>query len=366
MGLPQIIQVEVTTSCQARCTFCPRTQLKDKWVSGHIAWEDFTGILPVVRWGSLVHLQGWGEPLLHPRLWDMAAAVRQKKGSVSLTTNGGLMDRAVSRELCRLGFTFVAISLAGDAADLHGLLRPGPALDRISSNIEYLSVLKGRPGIHIAVQMMKPNLERLPEVVELAARLGADRVIASNLDCITSPETDALRAFGDARDPHAEEIVEAARRTGKERNIEVEIYPLHLQYNVPVCRADPLHTAVVTSAGEIAPCVYVQLPLLGDIPRIFHGKRETVRQFSYGKISGGFRQVMKDENSRDFLGAFERRVQAAVMGDAKKFALLAMPGLRSIREEALRKADEPPQLEGNSALPAAPGPCRYCYKLYGI
>jgi MoaA/NifB/PqqE/SkfB family radical SAM enzyme len=358
MDLPRIIQVEVTTACQAGCTFCPRTQLKDEWISRHIDWEDFAHILPVVKSGMLVHLQGWGEPLLHPRLWDMAAAIRQKKGNVSLTTNAGLLDRAASREMCRLGFAFVAVSLAGAASTMHNTLRPGPGLDHISGNIEHLRSLKGRPRIHIAFQMTKKNLGQLPEVVGLAARLGADRIIASNLDCITSPETDALRAFADTRDPQAEEIVEAAKRTGKERKIEVEIYPLYLQHNVPVCRADPLHTVLVTATGELAPCSYLWLPLRGDMKRYFNGEKERIPQYTYGRVCQGFQRVLEAEKARDFTGAFNRRMQAAVMGNAKRFALLAMPGLRSIRGSSYEQIAV--------RLPPAPGPCLHCYKLYGI
>lgn len=358
MDLPRIIQVEVTTACRASCTFCPRTQLKDLWISRHIGWEDFSYILPVIRKDTLVHLQGWGEPLLSPHLWDMAAAVRQRKGNVSLTTNGELMDRTVSREICRLGFAFVAISLAGPAPPVHDSLRSGSSLEHISDNIRYLRSLKGRPRINIAFQMMKPNLEQLPGMVALAAGLGADRIIASNLDCVTNRELDALRAFGNIRDRHAEEILTVARSVGKEKKIEVDIYPLHLQHNIPVCSADPLHTVVVTSAGEIAPCVYVDLPLHGDIPRYFDGKKESVPKFSYGKVSEGFQRVMEGERVRDFLNAFNNRMQASVMGDAKKFALLAMPGLRSIQGDSYEPEDV--------SLPSAPVQCRYCYKLFGI
>jgi MoaA/NifB/PqqE/SkfB family radical SAM enzyme len=357
MDLPHIIQVEVTTACQAECTFCPRTQLKDGWISKNIEWEDFSCILPAVRRGTLVHLQGWGEPLLHPRLWDMAVAVRKKGGRVSLTTNGRMLDQAASREVCRAGFAFVAFSLAGAASRTHDALRPGTGLDLVSENIERLHSLKGRPRIHIAFQMTRDNLEQLPEVVKLAAKLGADRVIASNLDCITSPVTDALRAFGEADAPHAEAIVAAAKRSGKENKIEVEIFPLRLRDNVPVCRADPLHTALVTCTGEVAPCSYLWLPLRGDMPRYFEGKKEAVPPFTYGKIRQGLRNVMEGEKARDFLGLFKRRMEAAVMADAKGFALLALPGLRSIRESQYEAAARP--------LPPAPGPCLHCYKLYG-
>jgi hypothetical protein len=66
---------------------------------------------------------------------------------------------------------------------------------------------------------------------------------------------------------------------------------------------------------------------------------------------------MEGEKARDFLGLFKRRMDAAVMGNAKSFALLAMPGLRTARESNYQAAA--------GRLPPAPGPCLHCYKLYG-
>ena len=358
MALPRIIQVEVTTACQAGCTFCPRTRLKSSWISRHMEWADFAAVLAAVGKGTLVHLQGWGEPLLHPRLWEMAAAVKQRKASVSLTTNGGLLDGPAINEICRIGFSFVAISLAGATPKVNEMLRPGPGIDAICANIDRLGRSKSRPPIHIDFQMMKPNMEHLPGVVALAARIGADRVIASNLDCICDPVTDALRAFGETRDAHAGEIIAAAKRTGEEKRIAVDVYPLLLEQEVPVCGADPLHTAVVTCIGEISPCVYVNLPLQGAIPRYFAGSRHDVLPFSYGRAGERWQDVMKGETANRFTGAFQRRSAAALMGNAREFALMAMPGLRSIGKSDIAGKSLP--------LPAAPEQCRYCYKRYGI
>lgn len=366
LSFERIIQVEVTTVCQAGCGFCPRTLLKADWISKNIEWENFTPVLARLRRGMLVHLQGWGEPLLHPRLWDMAAAVRQKKGSVSLTTNALLMDDAASREISRIGLEFVAISLADANPAANERLRSGTSFDRICSNIQYLCSLKKRPRVHIDVQMVKTNLEHLPEIIELAARLGADRVIASNLDCLVSPEVDALRAFSDTPDPQLEEMTAAAKRRGRELKIEVEAYPLHPVHDLPVCKADPLHTTVITVSGELAPCTYLSLPLRGDIPRIFQGKTEHVPRFVFADAVEGIERTTKREPALSFLTLYKRRRRAAMLRTAGNLALLTMPRLRSTRGEFLEPGSRLISPSRGSAFPAAPGQCRYCYKLLGM
>jgi MoaA/NifB/PqqE/SkfB family radical SAM enzyme len=366
MNFPRIIQVEITTACQAGCSYCPRTLLKDKWVTQHLSREDFSSIMPAVRAGTLVHLQGWGEPLLHPGLWDMAAEVKRKKGRVSLTTNGMLMDELCSREIARLGFEFVAVSLAATGTEGHNMLRAGTDLDWVTGNIRYLSGLKDRPRIHIAVQMMKTNLESLPDMVVLAAEVGADRLIASNLDCLINSDLDQLKVFGEHPDANAEDIMTAARNRGRDLGIEVEVYPLQLQYSIPACAADPLQTVVLTVRGEIAPCVYLSLPVDGDVPRVFQGEAETTSRFVYGIAGEGFSKVMKGRKARAFLDAFNRRRRAAMLGTTRKLALLAMPRLRSTQGEFLKPASRLTSPSGDSDLPPAPEPCRHCYKLCGI
>ena len=59
MPQAKIIQIEVTTVCQLRCNFCPRTVLADRWVNADFSWEMFSSLLPSLRRAEQVHLQGW-------------------------------------------------------------------------------------------------------------------------------------------------------------------------------------------------------------------------------------------------------------------------------------------------------------------
>jgi hypothetical protein len=53
------IQVEVTTHCQASCTYCPHTVYREHWAGRHLALATFRRLLPVLKRARLVHLQGW-------------------------------------------------------------------------------------------------------------------------------------------------------------------------------------------------------------------------------------------------------------------------------------------------------------------
>lgn len=366
MALPQIVQVEVTSACQLRCVFCPRTVLADHWVTAHLPWEMFSSLFPFLRRTKLVHLQGWGEPLLHPRLWDMAAAIKERHGRVSLTTNAVLLDQAASQEACRIGFDLIAISVAGAQAATNDSLRLGSHLDQICANISYLCQLKPRPKVNLVMQMMKPNLEELPELVTLAARLGVDGVVAPNLDYTPTAEVDALRAFDYSPDPRHLELTEEAKRRGKELGVKVHICPLRPSNDVLMCDADPVHNVWISVRGEVTPCPYLTLPCQGDFPRLFWGECQYLSHFSFGKVTEGLDRVFNGQAAHSFREAFARRLQTNIFDTMTAVALSAMPRVRSTSGAFLEPLAKTTSLQKSTALLLPHDLCRNCYKFYGL
>ena len=43
------LQVEVTSRCPGRCTYCPRTILQEKWLSRDMEMETFSRLWPLLR-----------------------------------------------------------------------------------------------------------------------------------------------------------------------------------------------------------------------------------------------------------------------------------------------------------------------------
>jgi len=56
---------------------------------------------------------GLGEHLIHPDLFDMIRLSRERGLSVTLDSNGHLLDGAVSKELVKLGVDSLVVSLDG-------------------------------------------------------------------------------------------------------------------------------------------------------------------------------------------------------------------------------------------------------------
>ena len=96
-GKPRLldcIQVEVTSVCPGRCVYCPHTTQAGYWRSRHMEAATFARLWPLMQESGRVHLQGWGEPFLHPRFMDFAALARKAGCRVSTTTCGRNACRA--------------------------------------------------------------------------------------------------------------------------------------------------------------------------------------------------------------------------------------------------------------------------------
>jgi hypothetical protein len=52
------IQLEVTSHCNAACSYCPHTVYRDNWSRQHFPLDLFERLLPVLSRARLLYLQG--------------------------------------------------------------------------------------------------------------------------------------------------------------------------------------------------------------------------------------------------------------------------------------------------------------------
>jgi uncharacterized radical SAM superfamily Fe-S cluster-containing enzyme len=133
------MQIEVTTRCNASCYYCPRTTYRNCWDNRDLSFENFKTLLPIIAYTKMVHLQGWGEPFLHPHLFEMIVLAKKTGCKVGTTTNGMLLNRRRIDQLVKSGIDHVAFSLTGigekndqvvTERNSHGYFRLFPILPR--------------------------------------------------------------------------------------------------------------------------------------------------------------------------------------------------------------------------------------------
>ena len=159
-------QIELTSRCSTGCVFCPHDALSDRWVQGDMPVELYRKhIAPHLALFDLVYLQGWGEPMLHPHLWEMLDMARAQGCKTGFTTNGSWLQGGRNEKLLDMGVDLISVSFAGTAAPVHESLRTNSQFAPLCRNFEALAALKkhrrcANPWLELHFLMTRANLER--------------------------------------------------------------------------------------------------------------------------------------------------------------------------------------------------------------
>jgi len=260
------IQVEVSSRCPGRCTYCPRTILKGQWQARDMEMGTFGRLWPLMRRSGRVHLQGWGEPLLNPEFFEMAALARKAGCQVSTTTCGLRMDPGLALRIVESGIDIVAFSLAGtDAAS--NASRFGVDFDRVCNAVSLLqNVRRERMGVHLEIHfaylMLASNIDAVRGLPALMQRLGVHAAVISTLDYLPDPGL-AAEAF----QPREAEKLARAAAVLAETAAEARRLGLGFHYELPspaaegtACRENIHRSCFIAADGAVSPCVYLNVP----------------------------------------------------------------------------------------------------------
>ena len=284
------MQVEVSSVCACRCTYCPHTTKKDVWQSRLMSAETFAALWPLMRQCGRVHLQGWGEPFLHPRFMDFVSVARRAGCAVSTTTCGQHMDESLAAAIVDSGMDVVAFSLAG-TDEASNASRQGIPFSRVCEAIRCLQeVRRKKQGVHLEVHLayllLPSQLEAVKRLPELMEELDVHCAVVSTMDYIASPEL-AVEAYS----PEEADKVAAAAAVLAPVAARVRQSGRELWYALPDpeavgrvrngCRENVDRTIYVDTQGNLSPCVYVNLPTSEDDP-----KRRIFARAEYGRPAG--------------------------------------------------------------------------------
>jgi tungsten cofactor oxidoreducase radical SAM maturase len=200
------LYVEPTTICNLNCRTCIRNVWEDPKV--HMELEVFRQLLEQTKaFPELqrVVLSGLGEPLTHPHLLEMVRLARERGLAVTIGSNGLLLDQAIARELVALGVDRLILSLDGVTPETYAGVR-GAMLSTVLDNIRGLNEAKRElgsltPALGIEFVALKSNIAELADLTGLASRLGAARVLVSNVLAYTDEMRDEILYGYEPRPP---------------------------------------------------------------------------------------------------------------------------------------------------------------------
>jgi pyrroloquinoline quinone biosynthesis protein E len=250
---PYNLVAELTYRCPLRCVYC----------SNPLGWRDVPDALDGAAWTrafaeaaalGVVHvgLTG-GEPTLHPDLEQIVAGAAAAGLYVHLVTAGTTLARAGLAALRERGLRSVQLSVQDARAE---------ASDRIAGTQSFEKKLafadavraEGLP-LTLNVVLHRHNLERVEALIELARRLGAERLELANAQydgwaflnrAALLPTREQLEA--------AAEVVARARAQSASPEILWVLPDHHRERPKPCMGGWGLRTLVIAPDGRVLPC----------------------------------------------------------------------------------------------------------------
>lgn len=225
---PLHVHVDVSNRCNAACVSCwdhsplltePRPEA---WKRQRMPKARFDALLADLdRFGSVqaVVLSGMGEPLTHPDIYAMIAAIKARGWRLTLMTNLVAADEAA---LLERPPDQVLVGVQGVTPATHAAFHPGWTEEHFFRMCRLLRALSRSPARVRHVQVInRDTAPELPEMVRFGRLFGAERVnfkLAS-----LAAGTEACRITEDQRAWLAAEGIPRARALARELQVSTNL-----------------------------------------------------------------------------------------------------------------------------------------------
>jgi MoaA/NifB/PqqE/SkfB family radical SAM enzyme len=177
---PRVIFIEVTNHCNLLCETCPRTHFAREPLKT-LSFDEFVYVAAQFPDMRRAVLHGIGEPLLNRELPTMVRYLKDRDVEVLFNSNGTLLTPEWQAALVHSGLDEFRCSIDGASAEAFARIRGADVLRKIEEGLVGLVQTKARlkagaPRISVWCVTSVLNLEEMPALVEMAARLGVDEV----------------------------------------------------------------------------------------------------------------------------------------------------------------------------------------------
>lgn len=172
--LPKSLILYLTYYCSNNCQHCFLVQ-KNMLNTSELDYNDIIDILDDAMNSKvfLIPLTG-GEPLLHPKFFDIVSAVKTRNMLPFLGSSSELIDLPLALELEKAGISCVQMSLDHSQEEFHDKIRGKGSFNKTLSSIENLK--KTKLKIIIAICIDKNNYFSLNEIINLLYKYNIDSI----------------------------------------------------------------------------------------------------------------------------------------------------------------------------------------------
>lgn len=146
-NLPEIVQIEATNICNAKCVFCPRDEMGR--TQGIMPMDLFRKVADECAALGITHVRmhNYGEAFVDRQLVEKIRYAKQAGiPEVGLISNGSLITEDVARGMIEAGLDAINISLDAAGKEVFETTRVGLKYDKVMAAIERILRIRGELG----------------------------------------------------------------------------------------------------------------------------------------------------------------------------------------------------------------------------
>ena len=197
-GFPVVVDIELTSRCNARCSFCPRDQTPhqglidgstfDAALGRAVEYRDAIRDFQALGIGGLatpddtiwLSFCGMGEPLLHPRVVEYVARVADAGLRPIINTNAALLHPSLADELLDAGLAMACCNVGEVDDDYEAVYRL--PFERTRANVDHLLAVAGdRCTVRIVLVDHRGDPAHVDAVRAYWSERGAERFLPFTL-----------------------------------------------------------------------------------------------------------------------------------------------------------------------------------------
>jgi len=325
--LPRFAQIEPIGRCNLACRMCTVNERID--TVGEMSIERFRSLLDQLPALETLHLQGLGEPMLHPAFFDMVELAASRGIRVSANTNLTLLTPARALRCVSCGLASLSVSIDGATCEVYQSIRRKASFDNVVRNLDRLMHAREEHRSRLEVRgvmvLMRANLDELPALVRLLHEHGVPELLVQRLSsdleqpalapgyiAIRDYVRDAQLRTGDLA--HAQTVFDDARELAASLGVRLHLPRLTPRDEatarndespsndgtpandaLPRCRW-PWEQLYVTGAGELLPCCMVATADRASFGNVFDDEGDGLRRRWHSAEANAFRRALASDS----------------------------------------------------------------------
>lgn len=314
---PAVLYLEAAAVCNLRCPMCPTTigLPREPYRTTIFDLSLLPRLEKVLPGVARAFLSGGGEPLLHPRFFDLVRALKRHRIEVYFNSNATLLHEEIRRRIIAAGVDTISFSVDAATPETYRRLRTPADFRQTLENIRGLDRLKRklnspRPFLNLQFTLWDENEHELEKMVPLAAELGINHLVIEPLTPVYNFDLE-YRAFYETHAVPAERVLPALRRASAAARKLGLIFSSHYLFAAqnpapPKTCPQPWLTFGVRVDGRVFTCCGMIEPM-GDLGResfadIWNGPkyRELRRQLACGEMPAVCGWCMAENRANHF------------------------------------------------------------------